>query len=83
MIGMSEHVHREQVVIPHHTPAEVLADAIQRSLYKGFLQQIAVHQMHADIDAGNFEGRTPEALLGFKSHRAVARLLIVFSYLLP
>ena len=83
MIGVGEHVHGEQVVIPHHTPAEVVADAIQRSLYEGFLQQITVHQMHADIDAGYFEGCSPEALLGFKSHRAIARLLIFFSYLLP
>ena len=80
---MGEHVHREQVVIPYQTPAEVLADAMQRRLYEGFLQQETVHQMHTDIDAGDFEGRTPEALLGFKSHRAIARLLIFFSHLLP
>lgn len=83
VIGVGEHVHREQVVIPYQTPAEVLADAMQRRLYEGFLQQETVHQMHTDIDAGDFEGRTPEALLGFKSHRAIARLLIFFSHLLP
>ena len=83
MIGVGEHIHREQVVIPHHTLAEVVANAMQRSLYEGLLQQITVHQMHADIDTGYLEGRTPETLFGFKSHRAIARLLIVISHLLP
>ena len=63
MIGVQEKVGDEEVVVPYKACLEVMPDAVQRGLGEIRLDDIAVEQLHAHVDARHLGCSLPVAFL--------------------
>ena len=66
MIGMQKQVGDEEVVVPHEPGLEVMPDAVQCGLGEVRMDDVAVEQLYAHIDAGYLGSSPPVTFLSGK-----------------